>query len=125
MKIILKIIRIEIEIESIEINAKDEVAEPITAAQTTLDDSLWDAYNEGHKDGRSDEVYEREDKLFDSTLKQASQRSDTGKHHRCARCNTLARRRLNGREGCHDCDGWDEATVLRFRTFADSRERWS
>jgi len=112
------IVTLRIEIIGIEHHVEDEVAEPTTTTQTSLSDELWDAYGQGRED-------EEEDKIFHPILEAASQRSDAGKHHRCSRCDTLGRRRLNGREGCHDCDGWDEATVLRFRTFADSRERWS
>jgi len=110
------IITLRIEIIGIEHHVEDEVAEPTTTTQTSLSDEVWNP---------SEWSKSKERKSIRSILEGASQRSDAGKHHRCSRCGTWFRRRLNGREGCHDCDGWDEATVLRFRTFADSRERWS
>ena len=110
-------LRVSIEIVSIEHHVADEVeADSSTTVQTDLT-----AFKQ--PEIMTDENIESFREM--SKLGPSGQRSDSGKHHRCARCGTLGRRRLNGREGCHDCDGWSEEAVARYAVFRDSRERWS
>jgi len=108
MKIVLKV---SIEIVSIEHHVADEVeADSSTTVQTDLT-----AFKQ--PEIMTDENIESFRGM--SKLGPSGQRSDSGKHHRCSRCGTLGRRRLNGREGCHDCDGWKTETigkVVQWRT---------
>jgi len=101
MKIELKV---SIEIISIEHHVENEVEAVSLTKQTNL---------EAFKQPTTDSGFVNSLRKKHNARIAELRRSDSGRHHRCSRCGTLARRRLNGLEGCKDCMGWSEETLAK------------